>query len=327
MATLVLEQHRQRFFAWRSALIQLVLLASFAWGGHHLQTSSGHGEHMNAFAHLMLLSMLARAASAFTLSLQADPYGEQEAPETTTRDRIRLAISNGRWRVALYIAALTFGAHIAVPFFTPYMLESLDLDYAAFSSLSALSILCKVLTLPLCDPLSRRIGLRATLLLGGIGVAIVPYLWSLRPDATALIIIHILSGVAWSAVEYASFQLLLESADDEFRIEFLSLSGMLGGIFQVVGSVIGGVLLDTADVSYEGLFELSALARTLPLILLLSLPSQYVPRTIPRVLFRFLGVLPVLGPLFRPILPRRDSHWPSSPQTTPPSRPSGPDSP
>lgn len=324
MATLVLEQHRQRFFAWRSALIQLVLLASFVWGGHHLQANVGRGEHMLAFAHLMLLSLVARAASAFTLSLQADPYAAQEQPETTTGQRVRLAIAQGRWRVALYIAALTFGAHIAVPFFTPYMLESLELDYAAFSSLSALSILCKVLTLPLCDPLSRRIGLRATLLLGGIGVAIVPYLWSLRPDASALIAIHVLSGVAWSAVEYASFQLLLESADDEFRIEFLSLSGMLGGTFQVMGSVIGGALLDVAKFSYEQLFELSALARTLPLLLLLSLPAQYLPRQIPRVLFRFLGVIPVVGPLFRPILPRRDSRWPSSPHSEPPSRPTPP---
>jgi MFS family permease len=324
MATLVMEEQRQRFFAWRSALIQLVLLASFVWGGHHLQSSSGSGEHMAAFAHLMLLSLVARTASSFTLMLQADPYAASEQPATTTGQRVRQAIAHGRWRVALYIAALTFGAHLAVPFFTPYMLESLQLDYRAFSTLSALSILCKVLTLPLCDPLSRRIGLRATLLLGGVGVAVVPYLWGLRPDYTALIVIHILSGVAWSAVEYSSFQLLLESADDDFRVEFLSLSGMMGGTFQVLGSVIGGLLLDHGALSYEGLFKLSAATRTLPLILLLSLPARYLPRSIPRILFRFLGVLPVLGPLFRPIMPRsRDSQWPSAPRASKPPPPPG----
>ncbi|HEX2735933.1 MAG TPA: MFS transporter [Polyangiaceae bacterium] len=314
MATLVLEEQRQRFFAWRSALVQLVLLGCFVLGGQHLQAHTEQHPRMLAFAHLMLVSLVARSLSAATLAVQADPHAAGEAPDTTTVERAKLALRHGRWKVALYVAALTFGAHVAVPFFTPYMLETLGLDYSTFSSLTALSILCKVLILPLCHPLSQRFGLRSTLFLGGIGVAIVPYLWSLHPDYTHLLVIHMLSGFAWAIVEYASFQLLLDSATDEFRIEFLSLAGMLGGAFQVAGSVVGGLLLDHAVLDYEQLFFASSIARTLPLALLLSLPARYLPRQIPKTLFRFLGVLPVVGPLLRPIVPRsRDSEFPPKP--------------
>jgi MFS family permease len=312
MASLVIEQQRQRYFAWRSAVVQLVLMASFMGAGAYLQRNSAHGDRLVAFALLMLMALLARALSSLTLALQGDPHAG-ELPEGGTALRLTLALKVGRWRVALYVAALTFGAHLAVPFFTPYMLDELHLDYREFSLLTALSILCKVLAFPLCHPLSVRIGLRGTLFWGGAGVAVVPYLWGLRPDMTELLVIHVLSGLAWAAVEYASFQLLLDSADDEWRVEFLSLAGTLSGVFQVLGSLLGGQLLDHRSLNYEGVFLLSSLARALPLGLLLTLPAAYLPRRLPRVLFRFLGVLPVVGPLFRPIFPRRrDSQPPPS---------------
>jgi hypothetical protein len=93
-------------------------------------------------------------------------------------------------------------------------------------------------------------------------------------------------------------------------VEFLSLASALSGVLQVVGSVLGGSLLGIPSVGYEGLFQLSCFCRALPLLLLLSLPARDLPRTLPRLLFRFLGVLPVVGPLFRPILPRPGSQRP-----------------
>ncbi len=303
MAGLLESPARERYFARRSALVQGALLLSFWLAGGFLAEAQHDGRALAAFATLMALALVARCASAVVLSQHADPhrYETNQGSESALR-RLTRAVRHGSWRVPGYVAALGFGSFLAVPFFTPYMLRVLHLDLGQFSTLTALSILSKTVVFPFCYTLSARVGLRSTLSIGGAGVAAIPYLWSLHPTFEQLLWVHALGGIAWAAVEYASFQLLLVGSDARSRLDFLALSACMTSLLQLLGSVVGGALLDCGGSSYDEIFRLSAVGRALPLVLLISLPKTALPRALPRLVFRLLGVAPVVGPRFRPVL-------------------------
>jgi MFS family permease len=310
MASLLGGHARERYFALRSGLVQASLLVSFGFAGAQLQLWRSLGDSMHAFSQLMLVALAARSASALCLAFQGDPRAGRVEPPIGLVRRLRQASADSHWQVGLYLAALGFGAYLAVPFFTPYMLRVLQLDFREFAALTGTSILCKAMVFPLGHLISARIGLRATLAWGGAGVALLPFLWTLGPTFEQLLWIHALGGVSWAGVEYASFQLLLASAPDRWRIDFMALAASLGGAMQLLGSLAGGLLLDQLAFDYTDVFLASSLGRALPLMLLVTLPATAWPRQLPRLVFRLLGVAPVTGARFRPLLERDDEQLP-----------------
>jgi MFS family permease len=210
------------------------------------------------------------------------------------------------------MALLQLGAHVAIPFFTPYMLRTLRLELDQFALLVSVSILGKALSFPLWGRVASRFGLRPVLLISGLGVAAVPTLWTWVTDLWGLGAIQVLSGAVWAGVELASFQLLLESAEEELRLEFLSLQSSLAGVLALGGSLAGSALRERLGWDYTGLFLLSGLARLLPLLLLLrAAPRGVAP--LQRWLFRILSVRPGGGAVREPALPLNREERPPAP--------------
>jgi MFS family permease len=303
MASLTLHTHRPRYFGKRSALNHVALLLAFGAAGFALHSAGLHV--LKCFVALFGVAFVARLSSAVALTFQVDI----EAPRLSTLaepamfPRLRRAVSTGHFGVALYLAALAFGTQLAAPFFTPYMLRELALDYRSFAALSALSILAKAVTFPCCHNLAERFGLRRVLCWAGAGVAVIPMVWAVSAHLPALILAHIVGGAVWAAVEYASFQLLLDNAPAELTAEFFSVSNALTGLAQVVGALSGGWLLGQPGVTYPEIFMLSGFMRGLPLLLLFSaLRREHFPTWL-RVLYtRISTVRPVAGAAQQPIL-------------------------
>jgi hypothetical protein len=258
---------------------------------------------MSGYAVAFFVALIARALSTGALAMQRDvrpPLGEAEGSNGA---RFRLALGTAQWRTACFLACLMFGAHVSVPFFTPYMLRVLELDYAQFAILTSTSIAAKTLTFSGCHRLGTRFGLRALLIVGGAGVAVVPVCWTLSRNFIELTIVHVLSGAAWALLEYASFQLLLASAPTRVRLQFLSMASCLSGLCQLVGSLVGAELLERFALSYDDLFAVSSVLRAIPLLLFVpTLPYSRVTE-LPRLLLRIFSVRPGTGSVERPLLP------------------------
>ena len=299
MADLTLHTERARYFARRSALIHVVLLVAFTLAGLGL-----HGGGVRTPEHFVprfCIGLLARQCSAVALGLQPDSAGEPAAARPDTSQRVREALGRSRFRVAVYVALLGFGTQVAAPFFTPYMLRELGLDYRAFAALSAVSILAKALMFPWCHHLAQRFGLRNLLWCAGIGVAIVPLLWAASPQLGTLVLANAVGGIAWAGLEYSSFQLLLDSAPASVKTEFFSLSSTLTGVGQVTGAFAGGLLLDHHTLAYQQVFVLSAGLRALALAaVFLGLGTS--PLRLRVMYTRVLSVRPGAGADQRPIV-------------------------
>jgi MFS family permease len=277
MTRLVPRASRNRYFASRSVYVQLALLVSFLAAGYVLEWFRAANTVMLGFAVLGAIALFSRLGGAGSLIAQGDV---QHGTVLSGRSSLLEVIRSARWRVAWFAAILMFGSQLAIPFFTPYMLEDLELDYARFAQLSAVAVLAKALSFPVWQRLVERMPPLVVLGLTGALIAIVPTLWVVFLSFETLILAQCLSGVAWAGFELISLQLLMGDAPRRDPVIFWSLSSALSGLLQVTGAVLGGLALRSGLVDYHDIFLWSGLGRGAALLLLVPLASEQLRRVV-----------------------------------------------
>jgi hypothetical protein len=270
MGSLTKDVRRTRYFAIRSAILNIGLLVSLTSSGWLLDSARKGGTALVAFAMLQGVGLAMRLASAGLLALQSDPDPPPPPRESLPR-RLHETLVTSRWRAPVYYAGLMFGTYMAAPFFAPYMLRVLHLDFVSYSVLTATTILFKALAFPLCHRVAARVGLRTMLVLSGTLVAVVPLAWWGGHDFFTILPIQALSGVAWAAMEFTNFQLQLHASKPEHRLELMSLANSAAGLSQLTGSLVGSRLLGSGALGYVELFVVSGLTRLIPLALFVPL--------------------------------------------------------
>lgn len=281
MIRLVPERLRGRFFARRMWVYHAALLVTFVVAGYVLRGAAARGAVLVGFGVLHVASLAARLAGAAVVGTQPS-FGE---PPPRARPPLRDVLKRGRWRVAIFVALVLCGAQLAMPFFTPFMLEELELDLAQFALLSAVAIGAKGASFPLMRRLAQRVGPRRVLWACGAGIAIVPTFWMGAHDVRLIVLGQLLSGAAWAGYELTSLQLLMSDAPEEAPVEFYALANALSGATQVLGAVAGGWLLQTGAFDYDAIFLGSAVARGAALLSLVvvRVPRRHVAVMIARV--------------------------------------------
>ena len=318
MGTLTEHVVRARYFAVRSSLAETALLLAFGSAGVWLHGADPR-ESLGRFTAMFAVALVARTVSALFLGAQWDPGGSTPDASVPVVRRIAAAARDSRWRIAVYLGVMMFGGHVAIPFFTPYMLRVLQLDFGAFAFLLAVSIFAKAVSFPLCHRVADRIGLRQLLLFAGVGVAALPLLWAAFDAFWVLVLVQLVGGITWAGLEYASFQLLLQSSRAEHRLEFLSLASSLSGALQLTGALTGSALL--GGLGYEGLFVASALLRGVALgVLVVVVRPLDVAVRLPRVFVRLLGTRPNAGAIRTAVL---EDEAAAAPENPPPPVPNG----
>jgi len=322
VGTLVPRSLRSRFFARRSRVGQLALLAGLLLGGGILHLGQQSDRHLLAFALLFAIAGLARGASAWLLGHQSEPDPLVE-PEPVSPGAPPLQRIPGVRRLLAYLLTLQVGVQIAAPYFTPYMLgeAALRLSYAAYTGLIAASFVSKIVALPWLGHFAARHGARRLLRFAGLSVAPLPALWTFSHDYRALLLIQLLSGIAWGAHELATFLLFFDAIRPEERTSVLTRYNLANACAIVLGSSLGAVLLRQHGIDFGGyavLFWISAGARFATLPLLAWVPDARVLAAVPAM--RILAARPSSGSIDGPVLADRpDSplERPSEPSDSP----------
>ena len=105
-----------------------------------------------------MLATTARLLSARQLARQSEsPTIAEEHRALPLRASLASLRARGSTRVLAYLLAMQLAAHVAAPFFTPYMLRTLHMDYATFAWLTSLSVLAKAFAFPIWRRVFARI--------------------------------------------------------------------------------------------------------------------------------------------------------------------------
>ncbi|MCB9604322.1 MAG: MFS transporter [Sandaracinus sp.] len=302
MARLVPPKLRAPYFARRNMTTHAAMLLAFFASGFVIENArSLRGNALLGFGLLYAVAMTARLGSAFALARKASFVPPGPPPP---RPRLGQVIRAGRWRVALYAAAMLFGAQLAIPFFTPYMLRELGLDLTEYAMLSSCSILAKAIAFRLWK--RAKLEPVAMLALSGALIALTPFVWYLTPDLRVIVLAQVVGGVAWAGYDLASLELLMGDAPAEGQVEFFAMAASLAAITQVAGALLGGWALRAGTFDYATVFLASSIGRASALLFVLPLlPVRKTMRRV-RMAIRIVGVRPSTGAIATPALPEED---------------------
>ena len=93
--------------------------------------------------------------------------------------------------------------------------------------LIAFSFVSKIIALPFCGRLAKRLGARRLLTLGGIGIIPMAGMWYVSDNYVWLCFTQITAGIAWAAYELAFLLLFFESIPATDRVSVLTLFNLL----------------------------------------------------------------------------------------------------
>jgi len=304
--SLVPRRLRARYFAGRARWCQLGLMIGLASGGLLLQLGERHEQPLAAYALVFGIASVARLLSARSLGRQSEArpvaLGETRISPSAIRQHVR---QGGHGRLLVYLLAFQSGVWIAAPFFTPYMLGPLGLDYLTFGALTGSAFLARIVALPALGRIAHRSGTRRVLRLGSLAIMPLPALWLVSDQLPWLLVLQLVGGAAWAAFDLATLLSFFEHIPAHGRTSVLSVYNVANALAIVVGSALGAVILDLlggGPPAYAALLLTSSAARFASLALLRGLPDV-VPVGERAPALRTLGLRPSAGALQRPVLP------------------------
>ncbi len=314
VTTLVPVRIRARYFAGRSRVTQIGTLLGLAAGGLTLQFWTGGskaGGGTAAFAVLFGAAFVARLGASRCLAGQSEP--ERLPPDfrlVPIREFLHRRGGAGA-KLLLYMLAVQVAVQISAPFFTPFMLGQLHLNYGAFMTLLGASFIGKMLALPLIGRIAQRVGPGRVLWIGGLGIIPLAAMWLVPAGPYMfeyLIFAQLLSGTLWACYEMGTFLLLFETIPAAERTSMLTLFNCANAAAIVTGAAVGGWLLSTFGTDHSAymlVFLISSAARLLTVGLLTRIsPPRVAPVPVP---VRTIAVRPSAGSIAPPLLPGIES--------------------
>jgi len=304
VGTLLPRRLRARYLASRNRWSQAALLAGLVGGGVLLEAAARADRTLVGFAALFAVALVARAFSARFLARQSEP---RPIPLGDTRVSLPAFVGHlragGHGRLLGFLLAFQLAVWVAAPFFTPYMLERLELSYAEFTALTGAALGARVVALPFLGRLAHRRGTWVLLSSGALGIVPLPVLWLVSDAFAWLFALQLAAGVAWAAFELATLLSFFEYIPESSRTTVLSMYNLANALAVAVGALLGTLLLRAFDGSggaFAVLFFASSAARTLALPLLRGAPDSAAPSEAPPL--RTLGVRPSAGAIQQPVL-------------------------
>lgn len=311
--TLVPRRMRIHYFAVRSRALHIANFVGMFCAGwildagvrERIDPAGDAGTPLYGFAIIFAFAALWRSLSTAMLARQTEPVPMPPRMRRVAPMEVVRRFRHGRdGRLLAYMFAVQFAWQVASPYFTPYMLGPLRFSYAEYMQMQAAAVFVKFVSLPMHGWIARRFGVRALLWVGGIGIVPTVLPWLFSENYGVLLAGQLVSGVAWSAYELATFLLFFDAIDPSERTSVLSTYNLGHALATAIGSLAGGFLLHAGDATaFRVVFATSCALRLATIFLLRRVePGPVGPNAIAR---GAVAVLPSDAPAERPLLPRR----------------------
>lgn len=303
---LVPADRRATFFGARARICQVCVLFGILLGGGLLRAFDA----VQIFAVLFGLAAVCRFVSAISIFCGTElqewrPHNNAPMPLVLTLQ----SLPPETRALLAYLLGVQVAVFISAPFFTPYMLNHLSLDYLQYTWLISLGFAGKILAMPLAGRFAARHGAIRTLWIGGVGIVPMAGLWIISDSIAFLSVVQVFSGVLWAFYELSTMLLFFEKVSSQQRVAALSVYNVGNASAMVVGSVAGGLMLHFLGATLSAYLLLFLISSSLRLIALAWMPKRseatqlfwtLVPAT------RLIAVRPHAGVWLRPILVKQD---------------------
>jgi MFS family permease len=215
----------------------------------------------------------------------ADEHDQQDADSAelprivSARERFAAVVQalkqpGSAGRLVLFLMAVQTAVHVSGPYFTPFMLRILKLSWMEYMGLLSLGFMGKMLALPWAGRFANRFGSDRLLWVGSIGIVPVSALWFFSQNVWWLAGIQVLSGLVWGCYELAMLLQFFRQIPGERRVAVLTLYNLGNSASMVLGTVIGGAILNALGRGMDAYLTLFVASGCMRFFALLAMPGR-----------------------------------------------------
>ena len=240
MGELVSERRRGRFFARRTALATITSFLALCGGGLILHTFNLFALTAVGFALLFASAFVARLVSSYHLAQMHEPRVHAASIEP---------VYNLRWlageqfrpalRFSLFFILMQAAVGISAPFFSVYMLMTLQFSYLQYMANIGTAVLVQFLTLSYWGRISDVMGNRLVLMTTGSIIPFLPAMWVWSGNFWYLMFIQIISGFCWAGFSLSAGNIMYELIPREKRATYQALQSVVMTLGVFCGSMLG----------------------------------------------------------------------------------------
>jgi MFS family permease len=154
-------------------------------------------------------------------------------------------------RLIIFLASWNFAANLAAPFFTVYMLKSLDFPMTKVLALTIASQLSNLAALGLWGVLIDRFSNKAVLEVAAPLFLACTFAWTftgaewVKPMTLyLLVLIHVLMGIATAGVGLASGNIAMKLSHAGQATAYLAANSVISAVFAAAAPMLGGLFAD-----------------------------------------------------------------------------------
>ena len=315
MADLIPERTRGEFFGRRNMLAGGTSAVVGFLAGKFVDLWRGNSGQDDPWPFLLvfLVGIVCGLGSWWALVRCPEPRIRSSEDHGTPRYMalVREAWADRNFRQLLYFAAVVWGGvMVAGPFFTVYMIRTLEMPYTLMAVCTGMSAVGSLAMVRLWGRLCDHFGNRPVILTCLMGASLVPAFWLLTAGGAwwPTLVSHFMGGASWSGIMLAQMNLVFKIAPEDHRSVYIALLYSLAALPNLVVPVLGGLFLQhtahwTLDLgawtytSFHILFLLSSLVRfaSIPIFRRVREPQAKRVVHMIRVLSHFRSLNPILG--------------------------------
>lgn len=233
---------RGRYFGIRSAISGSAYIGTFYIIGYVLQLFNGSILH--GFGVIFLIAFI---ATSISFLLYSRIHNTPVTPEKDTNfgffDFLIETRKRNLGKFILFVSMFQFTVYIASPFFIPYMLNDLHLNYMLFALVFSSEFLAKVIIVTFWGRYADKVGNLKIMKVVSLAIPFIPLLWLVSPNVGFLVLVQLFSGICWAGFDLCSGNFIYEAAPLGKRLKYIAYSKALTTGFMAMGALIGAYLL------------------------------------------------------------------------------------
>jgi MFS family permease len=249
MGDLVNPEHRGSYFGNRNSISGLTSIVFTTFAGFILNGFASNVFY--GFAIIFLIAFIARLISAYFLNRHYEPeFRFPEQGYIPLSHFIKHLGKTNFGKFTLYDSLTQFATFLAAPFFTVYMLRTLEFTYIQYMVILTVATIFSLIGMRFWGKISDWYGNIHSLRIIGLLVSLVPLLWILNSNFVFLIIVQAIAGFAWGGFRITSFDFIYDVTGREKRPMFMAYHNIVIGLGMFFGASIGGILLNFYTISF-----------------------------------------------------------------------------
>ena len=202
--------------------------------------------------------LLGWGAVGFMAAIPEPAMAVPDGPRPSIRHTLTAPFSDSNYRRLInFLFLWYFATHLAVPFFTVYMLTKLGLPLTAVVGLGVLSQIFSVLFLRVWGPMVDQFGSKAILSVSSslFLLVIVRWTFTTMPDKYALtlpllVILHLFMGIANAGINVSTTTMRMKLAPQSQATSYLTAASLAVSLGAGISPLLGGLFADFFSVRH-----------------------------------------------------------------------------